>query len=837
MLKKEDVSHILLIHSNRFDCDISEVIKNLKRYGFLVSLISENIVSYASCPSLAFKTYIENITPKSIKTIIQKEKIDAILPIFGGKKSFESFLELFKNNDLSNIKILGINPANFLNLKNSLSKKIDFTKRFKAQDIIETMQIANNMDFPIIVKSKNIINEGEIAYNEDELSIIATREFDINELNEIIIEQSLFDYNIYEFCILKDNSDNTLSTCSLEKLGIDDINIVPSLTLSKKENDVIKEYCSEIIKKIGANVCNIEFAINSINGEILINKITPRYTSISNLLSKATGYDSAKIVSSLSIGFNFDEIKNDLTKMSAAIEPCIDYIAIEKNQTLGIAKTFKEAFLKTLSSATIKNLSDISDSELERKFFQKNSQKSLYIFEALRRKKSIDKIYLWCKVNKWFLNQFKEIIEFEEKININILHDKILLRKAKTYGFSDKLLAKLINYQENLNLTENDIYFARKKQNIYRDFDEIDSSSGEFKAYNPSLYSLVNILEIPPKKIQNEEKILFIGSYKNEYDYCFKMASDALKDMNIKTISYSQNPQSILTSYNDNISYIEPINIEYIKSVINRENPMGIMVHFSSNSAVKIAKELSIFGIKTYGSNINIIDLAEDKRKLNKLVKKYHLKHVPSKIAIDINEAIKHANELSYPVIIKPSYIENRHTMKIVQNENELKAYLKQNIINFPIFIDKFLQNITKFEIDAISDGFNTFICAILANNTDDLDKSIIEKIKMQTRFITLNLSIIGSINIKFALHEHELIVLNINPRVSKNLAFISKIKKIPLVKVVARVMVQGNLKEALKFYDIKDFKEQNGIITTLNEFILLNMKNYNFGYKALQDL
>lgn len=438
-------------------------------------------------------------------------------------------------------------------------------------------------------------------------------------------------------------------------------------------------------------------------------------------------------------------------------------------------------------------------------------------------------------------------MDFEAKIDMDILNDKALLRRAKTMGFSDKMIAKLINKKDNLDLSENDIYHKRQKLAILSNFNEVDTCAGEFEAFTPYYYSSFSPMQesfSEEKKQKNEKKVMIIGSGPNrigqgiEFDYACVHASFALRDLGVKTIMYNCNPETVSTDYDTSDKlYFEPIEFEYLRAVIEREKPEGLIIHFGGQTPLKFAKKLSIFGTKIIGTSARVIDLAEDRKKFAEFMEKLGIKQPKNHTATSINEALSKASDIGYPVLVRPSYVLGGRAMRVVYNEDELSLYMKEAIEvsdKSPILIDKFLDNATELDVDAISDGKDVYIGGIMEHIEEagihsgdsacslppyNIDEKTIELIEQKTKEIALNLGVIGLLNIQFALHNNELFMIEVNPRASRTVPFVSKATGIALAKVATRVMYQGNLKEALKFYDKYGVvEEKNGILKAKNK-------------------
>jgi carbamoyl-phosphate synthase large subunit len=452
------------------------------------------------------------------------------------------------------------------------------------------------------------------------------------------------------------------------------------------------------------------------------------------------------------------------------------------------------------------------------------------VYEALRRGFSVDEIFELCKIDRWYLYQFEELVESEKLIDVTILKDEKLLRKIKSEGFSDAMIAHLINKKDGLNLSENDIYTAREKLGISLEYNEVDTCSAEFKALTPYLYSTTNITKLPktetPKE-KEEKKVLVIGGGPNrigqgiEFDYCCVHASFALADMGIKSIMYNCNPETVSTDYDtSDILYFEPIDFEHVRNVIELENPDGVIVHFGGQTPLKLAKGLTAIGANIAGTSAKVIDLAEDRELFSEFIKKLGLKQPANGTVFTKEDAIVVANRIGYPVLVRPSFVLGGRGMKTVFSDNELREYMDEAVRvsnDAPVLIDKFLNNAIELDVDAISDGKEVYIGGIMqhieeagihsgdsacALPTISISDKLLSVIKEQTANIALGLGVVGLMNIQYAIFEDEVYLIEVNPRASRTVPFVSKATGLPLAKVATRVMIQGNLREALEFYD-----------------------------------
>ena len=879
MPKRTDIKNILLIGSGpiiigqacEFDYSGTQAAKTLKKLGYRVVLINSNPATIMTDPDFADATYIEPITKESILKIIKKEKIDAILPTMGGQVALNVAMEVFESGEFGDVKFLGAKPEAIKKGEDRVAFKeamlkigMDLPKSEYAYNMDEAMNAANDIGFPVMIRASYTLGGAGsgVAYNIDEFKELAQNGIEISPIHEILIEESLLGWKEFEMEVIRDHKDNCIIVCSIENLdpmGVhtgDSITVAPALTLTDKEYQKMRDASFAILREIGVDTggSNVQFAINPKNGRMTVIEMNPRVSRSSALASKATGYPIAKVATMLAVGFSLDEIKNDITGTAASFEPVIDYIVtkiprftFEKfpgsnpylgtsmksvGEVMAIGRSFKESIQKALCSLE-KNLCgfnclNLSENDLVFGLRNPQEKRILYVAQAFRDGFGIDEIYEYTKIDPWFLQQIKEIVEFESKIDMDIINNAELLRKAKTIGFSDKMIAKLVDEKDNLELTQNDIYFARLRQNITLEYNEVDTCGGEFKALTPYLYSSTNITPgLPASATKNEKKVLIVGGGPNrvgqgiEFDYCCVHASYALKDMGITTIMYNCNPETVSTDYDtSDILYFEPIDFEHLRSVIEREKPDGVIVHFGGQTPLKFAKRLNVMGAKIIGTSARTIDIAEDRKKFSEFIKHIGVKQPKNDTAISEAEAIEKAAKIGYPVLVRPSYVLGGRAMRRVYNENELKEYMNEAVkvsYHSPVLLDKFLIDATELDVDAISDGKDVYIGAIMEHIEEagihsgdsasilppmSLSDEMIDNVNSVTKEIALSLGVIGLMNIQFAIFENELYMIEVNPRASRTVPYVSKATGIPMAKVATRVMWQGNLKEALKFYD-----------------------------------
>ncbi|EQB34611.1 carbamoyl phosphate synthase large subunit [Sulfurimonas hongkongensis] len=892
MPKRTDIHTILLIGSGpiiigqacEFDYSGTQAVKTLKEQGYRVILINSNPATIMTDPEFADRTYIEPITEDVITRIIKKERVDAVLPTMGGQTALNVATSMYEKGMLEGVEFLGASPEAIhkgedRSAFNEAMIKIgmDLPKSRNAYSVDEAIEVAREIGFPVISRASFTLAGGGsgVAYNMEEFKKLAQEGISASPVNEIEIMESMLGWKEYEMEVIRDKADNCIIVCSIENfdpMGVhtgDSITVAPALTLTDKEYQRMRDASFAILREIGVDTggSNVQFAIDPKTGRMIVIEMNPRVSRSSALASKATGYPIAKVATLLAVGYTLDEITNDITGTPAAFEPVIDYIVtkvprftFEKfpeavstlstsmksvGEAMAIGRTFKESMQKALCSLEtgvcgfepMQGDDDFIKHEIRRP----NADRALFVAEGFRRGMSIEEMFDACAIDPWFLYQLQEIVESESTITKDILQDATLMRSIKVDGFSDKRIAELITKNSEQKTTEMQVYDARKKLGISLEFNEVDTCAAEFEALTPYLYSTTNISILPDVKnrVSDKKKVLILGGGPNrigqgiEFDYCCVHAAFALKEMDIETIMYNCNPETVSTDYDtSDVLYFEPIDFEHVREVIENEQPDGIIVHFGGQTPLKLADGLTKIGAKIAGTPSAVIDLAEDREQFSNFVKEYNLKQPANGLARTKEESYIIAEKLGFPVLVRPSFVLGGRGMRIVYTEDELREYMDLAISvsnEAPVLIDKFLDQAIELDVDAISDGKDVYIGSVMQHIEEagihsgdsacslppvNLSEEMIQRVEEQTQTIALGLGVIGLMNVQYAIYRDEIYLIEVNPRASRTVPFVSKATGMPLAKVATRVMVGETLRSSLEYYDKYEIvQEVNGLL------------------------
>ena len=877
---------IIIGQACEFDYSGTQACKALKDEGYKVILINSNPATIMTDPNVADKTYIEPITIKILEKIIQKEKPDAILPTMGGQTALNLAMEAEKKGILKKYKIelIGANSKAISNAedrkkfrKNMLDIGLDLPKSKVINRYKDAVKVLRKIGLPAIIRPAFTLGGlgGGIAKNKKDFLKIVKNGLHESPVGQVLIEECLEGWKEFEMEVVRDKKDNCIIVCSIENvdpMGIhtgDSITVAPALTLTDKEYQVMRNASIACLRKIGVETggSNVQFAINPKNGRMVIIEMNPRVSRSSALASKATGFPIAKVAAKLAVGYTLDELKNEITKTTpASFEPTIDYVVtkiprftFEKfsqspailgtsmksvGEAMAIGRNFKESFQKALSSLEIgfsglDRIFDLNKKEIEKKLKINIPNKLLLVAEAIRKKINLKKIQKLSGIDTWFLEQIKEIIEAENQIKKKGIPKEFNeFNRLKSIGFSDKKIAQLSKTNEKI------IRSRRVALNVFPVYKKVDTCAAEFKSFTPYMYStyqrnfsLKTECEANPS---SRKKIIILGGGPNrigqgiEFDYCCCQASYALKEANFETIMINCNPETVSTDYDTSDRlYFEPLIEEYVHNIILKEkskgNLVGIIAQFGGQTPIKLAKFLNENSLPIIGTQYSSIDLAEDRDRFRKLLIKLKLKQAESGIAKTYNEAIKIAQKIGLPLMVRPSYVLGGRAMEIVYEKSQLKDFVEEAFKageNNPILIDKFINNAMEVDVDAISDGKEVFVAGVMQHieeagiHSGDsacclppvaIKKELIEEIIIQTKKLALALKVKGFMNVQFAIKKDQIFIIEVNPRASRTVPFVSKAKGIPLAKIASRVMTgeklsKFNLKNKnKKMYAVKE--------------------------------
>ena len=754
---------------------------------------------------------------------------------------------------------------------------MDLPKSSNAYTVDEAIQKAKEIGFPVISRASFTLAGGGsgVAYNMEEFKKLAEEGLSASPVNEIEIMESMLGWKEYEMEVIRDKADNCIIVCAIENfdpMGVhtgDSITVAPALTLTDKEYQRMRNASFDILREIGVDTggSNVQFSIDPKTGRMIVIEMNPRVSRSSALASKATGYPIAKVATLLAIGYTLDEITNDITGTPASFEPVIDYVitkiprfTFEKfpeavdtlstsmksvGEVMAIGRTFKESMQKALCSLET-GLCGFDEIDADTDFVKHeirrpNADRMLYVAEGFRRGMSVEEMFDTCAIDPWFLCQMEELIQTEATITDKVLFDSEFMRSVKVDGFSDKRIAQLIKKNSDQDVNENEVYDKRKSLGVSLEFNEVDTCAAEFEALTPYLYSTTNITKLPnvTNRVSEKKKVLILGGGPNrigqgiEFDYCCVHAAFALKEMDIECIMYNCNPETVSTDYDtSDVLYFEPIDLEHVREVIENEQPDGIIVHFGGQTPLKLADGLTKIGAKISGTPSAVIDLAEDREQFSDFVNKNGLKQPANGLARKKEEAAPIAEKLGFPVLVRPSFVLGGRGMKIVYSHEELDEYMALAISvsnEAPVLIDKFLDQAIELDVDAICDGEDVYIGSVMQHIEEagihsgdsacslppvNLSEEMIEKVEQQTKTIALGLGVVGLMNVQYAIYKDEIYLIEVNPRASRTVPFVSKATGMPLAKVATRVMVGETLRSSLEYYDKYDIvQEVNGLL------------------------
>ena len=886
MSKRTDIKSILIIGAGpiiigqacEFDYSGAQACKALKEEGYRVILVNSNPATIMTDPNVADATYIEPIKWEVVKKIIEIEKPDALLPTMGGQTALNCALDLDKHGVLKNFKVelIGaskeaIDKAEDRQLFKQAMTKIGLASARSAiaHSLEEAMQVQASIGYPAIIRPSFTMggSGGGIAYNKEEFTTICERGLDASPTKELLIEESLLGWKEFEMEVVRDSNDNCIIICSIENLdpmGVhtgDSITVAPAQTLTDKEYQIMRNASIDVLREIGVDTggSNVQFAINPDDGRMVVIEMNPRVSRSSALASKATGFPIAKIAAKLAVGYSLDELSNEITGglTPASFEPTIDYVvtkiprfAFEKfpnadallttqmksvGEVMAIGRNFQESFQKALRGLELgyDGLNEISldKARIIKELKEPGADRIRYLGDAMRLGLPIEEIFNFTKIDPWFLYQIEDLVKNEKKLKTYKLDqiDKLYLFELKQKGFSDHRIGYLLGEDEK------SIRELRAKNHIHPVYKRVDTCAAEFHTDTAYLYSTYE-QECESRPTSNK-KIMILGGGPNrigqgiEFDYCCVHASLALKEAGFETIMVNCNPETVSTDYDiSDRLYFESVTLEDVLEIVYKENPFGVIVQYGGQTPLKLSKALADAGVPIIGTLPEDIDAAEDRERFQRILKDLNLKQPPNRTARTPEEAIKLAQEIGYPLVVRPSYVLGGRAMEIVHEQGDLERYMREAVKvshDSPVLLDRFLNDAIEIDIDAISDGKSVVIGGIMEHieqagvHSGDsacslppysIDEKKQNELISQTKKMASKLNVLGLMNVQFALQGDDIYVLEVNPRASRTVPFVSKAIGKPLAKIAARCMAGESLASQKlttevkpKFFSVKE--------------------------------
>ena len=865
---------IVIGQACEFDYSGTQACKALKEEGYRVVLVNSNPATIMTDPEFADRTYVEPLTVEVIEKIIAQERPDALLPTIGGQTGLNLAIDLAEAGvldrygvELIGAKLPAIKKAEDRNLFKAAMEKIglDLPRSGYARSLQDAEQIRQQIGLPLIIRpSRTLGGSGQGLVNSiEEFRSLVEAGLDASPTHEVLIEESIAGWKEFELEVMRDGKDNVVIICSIENLdpmGVhtgDSITVAPAQTLTDKEYQIMRDASLRIIREIGVDTggSNIQFAVHPDTGRLVIIEMNPRVSRSSALASKATGFPIAKIAAKLAVGYTLDEIPNDITRETpASFEPTIDYVVVkiprftfdkfpQTKDTLGpqmksvgeamaIGRTFKEAMQKALRSLEIgvfgfdekvqKSLETRAQSPgaegweyLRKRLQTPNAERIWYVADALRLGMGIQELYQLTKIDPWFLENILQIVNFEKEVQKSKVKGQSPedLREAKRMGFSDVRLARL------LGCSEAEVRIRREQEGIVPVYKTVDTCAAEFVAHTPYLYSTYE--DQDEANPSTRKKIMILGGGPNrigqgiEFDYCCVHAAFALKADGFETIMVNCNPETVSTDYDTSDKlYFEPLTLEDVLSIVRTEKPFGVIVQFGGQTPLKLSVPLENAGVPILGTSPDSIDRAEDRERFKEVLDKLGLLQPANGTARSPQEAERIANAIGYPVLVRPSYVLGGRAMQIVYDDANLKRYMDEAVLaspEHPVLVDKFLDDATEVDVDAVSDGQDVVIGGIMEHielagvHSGDsacslpprsISRQVQDDIRRQTISLAKELRVIGLMNVQYAVKGETVYVLEVNPRASRTVPFVSKAIGQPLAKIAARVMAGKTLRE-----------------------------------------
>ncbi|HUI26873.1 MAG TPA: carbamoyl-phosphate synthase large subunit [Candidatus Kryptonia bacterium] len=872
MPKRTDIKSILLIGSGpivigqacEFDYSGTQACKALKEEGYKVILINSNPATIMTDPDFADRTYVEPITAEMLERIIDAERPDALLPTIGGQTGLNMAIELAERGildrygvELIGAKLPAIKKAEDRDLFKAAMERIglDLPRSGYAHTFEEAATIRDTIGMPLIVRPSRTLGGtgGGIVNTDAEFESVVRAGLDASPNHQVLVEESIAGWKEFELEVMRDGKDNVVIVCSIENfdpMGVhtgDSITVAPAQTLTDKEYQIMRNAALAIIREIGVDTggSNIQFAVHPDTGRLVIIEMNPRVSRSSALASKATGFPIAKIAAKLAIGYTLDEIRNDITRETpACFEPTIDYVVtkiprftFEKfpaaadalgpqmksvGEAMAIGRTFKESLQKAIRSLEIDSYGfddkgrgpQLDGVALEARLMNPNARRLWCVAEAYRAGFTTARIFALSKIDPWFLENIRQVVVFEGELRAAGAAIPLdLLRRAKAMGFADIRLAQLTRTGEEA------IRQARLRAGIQPVYKMVDTCGAEFSAFTPYLYSTYDAED--ESGVTARKKVMILGGGPNrigqgiEFDYCCVHAAFALKEDGYETIMVNCNPETVSTDYDTSDKlYFEPLTREDVLSIIAREQPHGVIVQFGGQTPLKLAVPLEQAGVRILGTSPDAIDRAEDRERFAEVLERLQLKQPPNGTARTVEEAVRAAAGIGYPVLVRPSYVLGGRAMEIVYDEAALRQYMARAVDvapDRPVLIDRFLEDAIELDVDAVSDGELVVVGGVMEHieragvHSGDsacslppttISAAVQDEVRRQTHALARELGVIGLMNVQFAVKGSDVYILEVNPRASRTVPFVSKAIGVPLAKLAARVMVGQSLRD-----------------------------------------
>ncbi|MFO1196503.1 MAG: carbamoyl-phosphate synthase large subunit [Burkholderiaceae bacterium] len=896
MPKRTDIHSILIIGAGpiiigqacEFDYSGAQACKALREEGYKVVLVNSNPATIMTDPEMADVTYIEPITWQVVERIIDKERPDAILPTMGGQTALNCALDLHNNGVLAKygVELIGASPEAIDKAEDRSKFKAAMTsiglgsaRSGIAHSLDESWAVQRGLGFPVIIRPSFTLGGtgGGIAYNAEEFETICKRGLEASPTHELLIEESLIGWKEFEMEVVRDRADNCIIVCSIENLdpmGIhtgDSITVAPAQTLTDKEYQLMRDASIAILREIGVDTggSNVQFAISPTDGRMIVIEMNPRVSRSSALASKATGFPIAKVAAKLAVGYTLDELRNEITggATPASFEPTIDYVvtkvprfAFEKfpaadphlttqmksvGEVMAIGRTFQESFQKALRGLEVGvdglNEKTQDRETLEEELGEPGPERIWYVGDAFAQGFTIDEVFALTRIDPWFLAQIKEIVDLELELEKRTLGDldRATLLFLKKKGFSDRRMAWL------LDSTEAEVRKLRRELNVRPVYKRVDTCAAEFATTTAYMYSTYeDECEARPT---DRKKIMVLGGGPNrigqgiEFDYCCVHAALALREDGFETIMVNCNPETVSTDYDTSDRlYFEPLTLEDVLEIVDKEKPFGVIVQYGGQTPLKLAKALEANGVPIIGTSPESIDIAEDRERFQKLLVKLALRQPPNRTARAEAEAIAQAQEIGYPLVVRPSYVLGGRAMEIVHEQKDLERYMREAVKvsnDSPVLLDRFLNDAIEVDVDCLCDGERVFIGGVMEHieqagvHSGDsacslppysLSEAMVSELKRQTELMARALKVVGLMNVQFAIQKRPdggaaaddgiVYVLEVNPRASRTVPYVSKATGLPLAKIAARAMAGRTLAQqgvgaevTPRYYSVKE--------------------------------